>query len=199
MNVIQATTSQDISAYVLCGGKSVRMQEEKGLVLYKGKPFIRWIIEAIMPITSTIILVTSNGDYSLVGLPMIEDIQSDKGPVGGIYSALKHSKTERNLVLSCDVPKINTALLSKLIEESSFNDSPVTFLSDGKNDYPLIGVYKKTALKTFTDAISGDKLKLCPLVNMISHQKIIINSEEKSHVQNINSKAELLSLNLLDQ
>ena len=141
--------SKDISAYVLCGGKSVRMQEEKGLVLYKGKPFIRWIIEAIMPITSTIILVTSNGDYSLVGLPMIEDIHADKGPVGGIYTALNHSKTERNLVLSCDVPKINTALLSKLIEESSINDSPVTFLSDGKNDYPLIGVYKKKALKTF--------------------------------------------------
>lgn len=191
--------SKDISAYVLCGGKSVRMQEEKGLVLYKGKPFIRWIIEAIMPITSNIILVTSNGDYSLVGLPMIEDIHADKGPVGGIYTALKHSKTQRNLILSCDVPKINTELLCKLTEESNTSDSPVTFLSDGKNDYPLIGVYNKTALKTFADAISADKLKLCPLVNMIPHQKIIINSDEKAHVQNVNSKAELLSLNLLDQ
>ena len=190
---------ENLTAYVLCGGKSVRMQEEKGLVLYKGKPFIRWIIEAIMPITSTIILVTSNGDYSLVGLPMIEDIHADKGPVGGIYTALKHSKTARNLILSCDVPKINTGLLARLIEESNINDSSVTFLSDGKNDYPLIGVYKKTALRTFVEAISGDKLKLCPLVNMISHQKIFINSDEKAHVHNINSKAELLSLNLLDQ
>lgn len=199
MHVIPGTTAQDITAFVLCGGKSVRMQAEKGLVLYKGKPFIRWIIEAIMPITSNIILVTSNGDYSLVGLPMIEDIHAEKGPVGGIYTALKHSKTHQNLILSCDIPKINTALLSKLAEKSSINDSPVTFLSDGKNDYPLIGVYKKIALKTFADAISADKLKLCPLVNMISHQKIIVNSDEKSHVQNVNSKAELLSLNLLDQ
>ena len=190
--------SKDISAYVLCGGKSVRMQAEKGLVLYKGKPFIRWIIEAIMPITSNIILVTSNGDYNLVGLPMIEDIYAEKGPVGGIYTALDHSKTELNLILSCDIPKINTALLGKLVEESSANDSPVTFLGDGKNDYPLIGVYKNTAFKTFADAISADKLKLCPLVNMISHQKIMLNSDEKPFVQNVNSKAELLSLNLLD-
>ncbi|SFT76954.1 molybdenum cofactor guanylyltransferase [Algoriphagus locisalis] len=199
MNATPSTCTQDISAYVLCGGKSVRMQEEKGLVLYKGKPFIRWIIEAIMPITSNIILVTSNGDYSLVGLPMIEDIYAEKGPVGGIYTALEHSSTEQNLILSCDIPKINTALLSKIAEESSVNDSHVTFVSDGKNDYPLIGIYKKTAVKTFADAISADKLKLCPLVNMISHQKIIINSDEKAHVQNVNSKAELLSLNLLDQ
>lgn len=190
---------KDITAYVLCGGKSVRMQAEKGLVLYKGKPFIRWIIEAIMPITSNIILVTSNGDYSLVGLPMIEDTYADKGPVGGIYTALNHSKTTRNLILSCDIPKITTELLRTVTDESWETEAPVTFLSDGKNDYPLIGVYSKSALKIFADAISADKLKLCPLVNMISHQKISINSDQKSLVQNINSKAELQFLNLLDQ
>lgn len=191
--------SQNITAYVLCGGKSVRMQTEKGLVLYKGKSFIQWIIDAIMPVTSDIILVTSNSDYSHMGLPMIEDIFKNKGPVGGIYTALRHSKTERNLILSCDIPKINADLLRELIDQSKQKDASITFLSDGKNDFPLIGVYKKEALKTLAEAISSDKLKLCPLVNMISHQKIIINSEQKSFVQNINSKAELLSLNLLDQ
>lgn len=190
---------KEIVAYVLCGGKSVRMQTEKGLVLYKGKPFIRWIIEAIMPITSNIILVTSNGDYSLVGLPMIEDTFPNKGPVGGIYTALKHSKSDRNLILSCDVPKINTDLLRGMMDESEKKEAFVTFLSDGKNDYPLIGVYKKEALEAFDEAISADKLKLCPLVNLISHHKLIINSDQKSLVQNINSKTELLSLNLLDQ
>ncbi|MEB2779348.1 molybdenum cofactor guanylyltransferase [Algoriphagus sp. C2-6-M1] len=191
--------STEIAAYILCGGKSVRMQTEKGLVLYRGKPFIRWIIEAIMPITSNIILVTSNGDYNLVGLPMIEDVFADKGPVGGIYTALSHSKSHRNLILSCDVPKINVELLRMLTMESEEKESLVTFLSDGKNDYPLIGVYRKESLEAFADAIAANKLKLCPLVNMISHDKIKINSTQKSLVQNINSKAELLSLNLLDQ
>lgn len=189
---------QNITAFILCGGKSVRMQTEKGLVNYKGKPFIRWIIEAIIPITSNIILVTSNGDYSLVGLPMIEDIYPEKGPVGGIYTALKLSKTDRNLILSCDVPKITTQLLQTLTEES-VQDASVTLLSDGKNDYPLIGVYKNEVLETFADAISADKLKLCSLVNMISHHKIMINAEQKSLVQNINSKAELQSLIQLEQ
>lgn len=104
----------DLSAYILCGGKSSRMQSEKGLVYYNGKPFIRWIIEAVVPITSTIILVTSNGAYSLVGLPMIEDIYENKGPVGGIFTALKHTKSSRNLILSCDVPRITTELLTLL-------------------------------------------------------------------------------------
>jgi len=188
----------DLSAYILCGGKSSRMQSEKGLVFYNGKPFIRWIIEAVMPITSTIILVTSNGAYNLIGLPMIEDIYKNKGPVGGIFTALKHTKSSRNLILSCDVPKITTELLTLLTTASRKEDPHVTFLSDGANDYPLIGVYKKKAVNTFESAILMDKLKLCPLVNGISHQKIEIGSNQKLLVQNINSKADLLSLNQLN-
>ncbi|PZX54534.1 molybdenum cofactor guanylyltransferase [Algoriphagus ratkowskyi] len=190
--------THDITAYVLCGGKSLRMQSEKGLVLWKGKPFIRWIIEAIIPITSNIILVTSNSDYSILGLPMIEDIHVDKGPVGGIFTALKHTKTKRNLILSCDVPKINSKLLRGLAEESEKIDVLVNLLSDGKNDYPLIGIYKKEAIDIFAEAIAEDKLKLCPLVNTISHQKITVTFEQESLIQNINSKAELLALHLLE-
>src|SRR5690606_34471024 len=98
-----------------------------------------------MLITSDIILLTSIADFSLVGLPMIEDTFADKGPVGRIYTALKHSKTERNLILSCDIPKINAELLRGLTDQSEGKDAPVIFLSDGKNDYPLIGVYRKQA------------------------------------------------------
>lgn len=174
------------------------MQSEKGLVLYKGKPFIRWIVKAVMPVTANIILVTSNGDYELIGLPMIEDIYADKGPVGGIHAALQHSKTDLNLILSCDVPKISPELIRNLVDESAKNGTSLTFLHDGKNDYPLIGVYRKSSKKAFAEAIVADRLKLCPLVNMMSHRKLCINSEQKTLVQNINSRAELHALNLLN-
>ena len=187
-------TSQNSTAYILCGGKSIRMQSEKGLVLFREKPFISWIVEAIIPITTNIILVTSNEDYRFMGLPMIEDIYADKGPVGGIYTALMHTSSEQNLILSCDIPKINADLLRDLTDRSTKQEALVTFLSDGQNDYPLIAVYNKMAVHTFADALSANQLKLCPLVNTISHQKIIINSDQKCFVQNINNQAELQSL-----
>ena len=49
---------KNISVYILCGGKSTRMQEEKGLVFYKNQPFVQHIIQAVMPITDKIFLVT---------------------------------------------------------------------------------------------------------------------------------------------
>ena len=59
---------KSISAYILCGGTNNRMGTEKGLIVYNGKTFIEWIIEAIKPITNSIYLVTKNKDYEKVQL-----------------------------------------------------------------------------------------------------------------------------------
>ena len=64
------------------------MQSEKGLVLYKSKPFIEHVIDAVLPISNNIQLVTNSNNYDYLAYPKIKDIIVDKGPLGGIYSAL---------------------------------------------------------------------------------------------------------------
>ena len=95
---------------ILCGGKSSRMQSEKGLVLYQNKTFIEHIIEAVLQISKTVQLITNGSDYDYLPYRKIKDIIIDKGPIGGIYSALVNSETEMNLILSCDIPLISTKM-----------------------------------------------------------------------------------------
>ena len=90
-------SKRNISDYILCGGLSSRMHQEKGLVLFKEKPFMAHVIAAVTPITNDIYLVTKNLDYEVFGYPLVSDIYENKGPVGGIYTALNHSKTQRYL------------------------------------------------------------------------------------------------------
>ena len=106
---------KDLAVFILCGGKSSQMQSEKGLVLFKDKPFIEHIIKAILPITTNIQLVTNGNDYDYLEYKKISDIEIDKGPLGGIYTALYYSDTEFNMILSCDIPLISTELLQELI------------------------------------------------------------------------------------
>ena len=108
---------ETLTVFILCGGKSSRMQSEKGLVLFQNKPFIEHIIQAILPITSNIKLITNNKEYDYLPYQKIPDIITDKGPLGGIYTALTNSETEFNLILSCDIPLISTELLSELISK----------------------------------------------------------------------------------
>jgi len=182
----------NISAFILCGGKSSRMQSEKGLVKYKNKAFIQWVIDAIKPITNTIFLVTDNPDYSVFGYSIVADVHKDKGPIGGIYSALNRSETDSNIVLSCDVPIISTSVIQKYLINKMTDNHDVTFLSDDKNIYPLIAIYSKNVTPKFLEAINADKLKLVLLLKELKCLNIKVKSEDFESIRNINTKEELL-------
>lgn len=181
----------NISAYILCGGKSSRMQTEKGLVGYLDKPFIQWVIEAVKPITKNIFLVTDNQDYIEFGFPLVPDIYKDKGPIGGIYSALNHSENEYNLMLSCDIPNISTSVINKYLINNLSNEKDVSFLSDDENNFPLIAVYNKRLAPKFLEAIKLNKLKLIGLLSELKCQNIRVKSDDFESLRNINTKEEL--------
>jgi molybdopterin-guanine dinucleotide biosynthesis protein A len=183
-----------ISAYILCGGKSSRMGEEKGMVEFRGKPFVQWILDAVSPVVSERVIVTKNPAYGVFQLELIPDIIEDRGPVGGIYTALAHSSSDLVLILSCDVPMINAEVVSSLIDMASESPEHITFLSDGKNDYPLIGVYPVRFRYSFQRATERGELKLRQLLESLPHQRIKINPPENSSLQNINTKLDLLAI-----
>lgn len=170
------------------------MGEEKGLVEFHGKPFLQWILEAVAPLISNPVLVTKNPAYRVFQLEMIQDLVEDQGPLGGIYSALEHADSELVLILSCDIPKITAEVLAFLVEKSQASPKKITFLSDGKNDYPLIGIYPKQHLKTVEKSILNGELKLRQFVESLPHQRIVLNHGRIPTVQNINTKAQLQSL-----
>ena len=181
---------QNVSTYILCGGKSSRMGSEKGLVMYKGKTFIERILEAVSPVCETICLVTNNDDYASYNYPLISDVIPDKGPVGGIYTALKHSSTPWNLILSCDVPMLSTDVLQNhLLKE--LPATPITYLSDGRQNYPLIGLYAQHLEADFEQALRKDHLKLLDLIHVLPHSQVTVKPEEAYAIQNINTLTEL--------
>jgi len=186
-------TKNNISVYILCGGLSTRMQEEKGLVVFKGKTFIEHIIEAVKPITQNIVLVTKNEKYKQFGFPLVADIYENKGPVGAIYSALNHSKDEFNLILSCDIPNITTTVLNNYLLKT-ISESEISYLVDNQCEYPLIGVYSKKTTSTFKDAIANNELKLLDLIKSLDYNIITIRTKDRNAVKNVNSKEELQHL-----
>lgn len=182
---------------ILCGGKSSRMESEKGLVLYKNKPFIEYVIEAVLPISSNIQVITNTNDYDYLAYKKIKDIVPDKGPLGGIYSALVSSGTEMNLILSCDIPLISTEILKELIEKHNANFD-VTVFEEENRVHPLIGMYSRNLIPFIKKAINENELKMMYFVSNVNHQIIAIDKDKKKLFKNINSIVELNELNLLN-
>lgn len=186
---------ETLTIFILCGGKSSRMQSEKGLVLFQEKPFIEHIIQAILPISNNIKLITASKEYDYLEYEKIPDLIVDKGPLGGIYTALSHSETEFNLILSCDIPLISTELLQELISKH-IKEAGITIFASESKTHPLIGIYSKNIVSIIKEAIDADELKMMDLLAKLPHQIINIEESENYPLTNINSADELNDLNI---
>ncbi len=170
----------DVSGIILAGGQSSRMGQDKGLLVLHGKPLVQHIIDALKPITSNIIIIANSDDYKKFGYPVYNDIIKEKGPVGGIYTALSNSSSLNNIILSCDTPFISTDFLRFLVSKSK--KSLVTVPSFNNKIHPLIGVYKKTAICVFKKALEdGDPYNFnLKLMRVNEHLNChIVNVDEK--------------------
>ena len=179
-----------ITGIILSGGKSSRMGSDKGFMKYNGKAFIQHSIDALNPLVTEIIIVSNNADYDVFGLKRIEDIMKNAGPLAGLYSGLKESKTDYNLVLSCDIPLIKTVVLQKLVDAID-EDSEIIQIESQQKNMPLIALYKKQCKRTFLELLNKGERRLQFAVDQCLVKHVILHENEWEFVQNINTPEQL--------
>lgn len=183
-----------VTGIILAGGKSSRMGSDKGLIELCGKPLISYAISSLSAICDRIIISSSSNSYEAFGFEVIGDEFPGIGPMGGIYSALKKSSTEKNLVLSCDLPFVSAGLLSFILNNSDGYEVAVPCEGDLYYE-PLCAFYRHSVLDKMVAFIHERNYKLPDLFEKVSINKLKIdrnNSLFHEHVfMNINSKHEL--------
>jgi len=184
------TKKKHITGIVLAGGKSTRMGRDKGFVLLNDKPFINHVIDALTPFVDTLIIVSNNPAYDVFKLKRVEDIFKDSGPLAGLYSGLYHSKTENNIVLSCDVPLINNSVLNELIKEIGSDTEVVMVKSEGRK-MPLVACYKKQTMAHFLSQLQKGKRGLFDAIKPLNVKIIALAPALAKHVKNINTSTQL--------
>ncbi len=114
--------TKQLTGIILCGGKSKRMGENKALLKINGKCIISYVVDILQPLCNEIIISTNNKELDFLPYRKVNDIFNDIGPISGIFSALLKSTTNKNIVLSCDTPFINSNLLNQMLSYSHSYD-----------------------------------------------------------------------------
>ncbi|WP_459211715.1 molybdenum cofactor guanylyltransferase [Aquimarina rhabdastrellae] len=180
-----------LTGIILAGGKSRRMGKDKGLIIFKGKPFIKYIIEALQPLVNEIVIVSDDEAYDVfMETTRIPDRIPVSGPLGGIYTGLDYIKTPYAIVLSCDIPKIKTDSLEKLTRHITIENDVVQYEYDGET-MPLIAVYKKECKITCLSLLEKDKRRVRSLIDELQVKTIQVPESIKDQVININTPEEL--------
>lgn len=188
--LLRMIEKKNITGIILAGGKSSRMGTDKGFLLLNHKPFIQYSIEALQPLVSEILIVSDNTKYDTFKLKRINDIKKDAGPVSGIYSGLEASKTEYNLVLSCDIPLITSQALKQLLDAVDDNSEIIQAESNGKS-MPLIALYKTSIKNTFKSVLKEDERRLRVVIKGCNYKNVVLDEAHQNATLNVNTKEEL--------
>jgi molybdenum cofactor guanylyltransferase len=183
----------NITGIILAGGKSSRIGSDKGFLTLNDSTFISHIIKAVKPFVGDIIIVSNNSDYDIFNLKRVEDIIEDAGPLAGLCSGLNESETEYNLVLSCDVPSINSAVLNKLIKGFDAEKDVIQLKSKNKT-MPLIALYNKQCMEKCMDLLQKGERRLRTVVEQFNTKTIELDPDLDQYVRNINTLSELKEL-----
>jgi molybdopterin-guanine dinucleotide biosynthesis protein A len=159
------------SGVILAGGASRRMGRDKAWIELDGRALVERVVQRLGDVCRETILVSGDQDpYHKLGVRVIGDTLPGKGSLGGIYSGLRAARFERAVVVACDMPFLNPALLDYMLSlaadydvvipsASSFRlplgsieaepgDSKRKLLTAKDNDlHPLHAVYSKQCLE----------------------------------------------------
>jgi molybdopterin-guanine dinucleotide biosynthesis protein A len=165
---------KDITGIILCGGKSSRMLSNKALLKLGNSTVIEVILREMKKAFDEVIISANDcDDFSFLNITLVTDIQINRGPLSGIYSALKESKTVKNFITTCDLPLIN----SELIEYISKIESKKEIIIPAINGIPqrLFGIYNKSLFKNIEEIFSlteTDKLIKGSIYDL--HQRVSV-------------------------
>jgi len=152
-------SKEHITGIILAGGKSRRMGIKKGLAELKGKPLIDYAIDLMQQLAGTILISANSKAYDAYPFEVVEDVIPDSGPMGGIYSCLQKSKSDFNLVVSCDTPFVKPALYWYLLDEVKDHACIVPW-HEGEQYEPLCAVYHKSLLVDFSRFLKAGNYKI---------------------------------------
>jgi molybdopterin-guanine dinucleotide biosynthesis protein A len=152
----------DVTGFVLAGGKSTRMGTDKAAIALNGRTLLERAIATMSEVTAEVFILGSEKLYGGFG-PVIEDIFPDCGPLGGIHAALSHSKTHFNLIVAVDTPFISAGLLQYLAKRAVASGAMVTTLEINGYTQPLCSVYSREFLPMAEAALRGGNYKIAPL------------------------------------
>ena len=136
---------ENISAFILSGGKSSRIGTNKSFLLLDGKPLIQRLTELLDTIFHEVVISSNEPElYDFLGKKIVKDIYPGKGPLSGIHSALNFTSSSRNFIISCDMPFITSELVEYLIGYKSSASVKIP-KADGRIQ-PLCGIYSAKIL-----------------------------------------------------
>ncbi len=195
-----SSRNSEICAVVLAGGKSSRLGRDKARVVINGRTLLERTLSLAAGVCSRTYCVGRNTDFQGINSGWMLDEVPGLGPMGGIVTALK-TLDSPCLVLACDLPLLDRALITRLLEyrETHGKDKYLTTFKRRTTGFieALVSVYEPRSLGLLKTSISRGCYQLSRAIPEEYRCHIHYGPEEEKYFYNVNYPQDLDKLKQL--
>ncbi len=147
-----------------------------------GRPLVQRLCALAQQAGLDCLLVGQRAEYLALGLPMLADRPAGIGPLGGL-SALLHAAREKDrdgvVALSCDLPYLSPALLSRLLlPAAELADCDVLAPQRQGRFEPLCARYQPTVLPVLRQALDAEERSFQKLLRRLRVRALSLSPAE---------------------
>ena len=177
---------------VLAGGESRRMGRDKALLDYHGRPQLEWAFELLARHCERAFISVRAGhahDSVRAALPRIVDGATGQGPIAGIAAAQAAQPAAAWLVVACDLPFLDDALIAGLVARRGAH--PVTAYRSAHDGLPepLCAIYEPSTRQDILASIEAGRN--CPRKFIIATGVPLLELSRADALDNVNTPADL--------
>ena len=168
----------DAAGFVLAGGQSSRMGQDKALLLFGGRPLMAHAL-SILSLAGLSVSIAGARPSARKALeayaPVVADPEPGFGPLAGICAALASTSARYAVFLPVDLPLLPPALIAFLLHHARITGRAVTFptVSGLAETFPVVlDRAVRPALKAALDAGNGRCLSAFEAAAASLHQPL---------------------------
>jgi len=158
-------------AFVLAGGRSTRMGQDKAL-LQAGRSLLELALDKLRALdaSATPRIAGSRPDLSSYA-PVVPDLHPGCGPLSGIEAALAATAQPLNLFLPVDLPLLPARFLGWMLGRAETTGALVTVSRINGRPQPLCAVYHRDLLAGVTASLAAGNYKVMPVVTAAAQSR----------------------------
>lgn len=190
----QRDQKSHLTAAIIAGGKSVRFGSKKVFASLNDRSLIEHAVNLAQKISQkTIIIVADKPDFTNLNHQVFVDIIPERGPMGGLYTALTYAETSLIATLPCDLPLLPPELYLILLQHLKESIPAVAVSHSGLE--PLVAIWPKTILPDVEHEIQQNQFKMHLFLKKMGAVEVsipdLLPGYEKKWFVNVNTLADL--------
>jgi molybdopterin-guanine dinucleotide biosynthesis protein A len=185
-------TVDPVNAYVLAGGRSLRMGQDKAFLELGGYTLLERALGLARGAAGNAWIAGSAAKFAAFG-PVVEDVYRECGPLAGIHAALAGAPndvhvstsdvktsdartTDLNLMLAVDLPFVRLDFLKYLIARARQSNAAVVVPMANGRLQPLCAIYRHSFAEAAERSLLAGRYKIDSLFTEVS--TTVIGQEE---------------------